>query len=200
MIRYLYSDELKKYEHLFHGMFTHRAEQFYNRLKWDLVVDENGWERDLYDDLNPLYLIIEDDCGNHAGSMRFLPTTGATILYDHFAHIAGKTRFRSPYIWECSRFCLAPKSPPHIKSLLVASACAMGNHVGLSCILGVFDTHMKRIYKHVGWSPTILGENDRIAVGLWEFSKTTETEIKKKCPVTSHRLISTDKIRKLHFA
>jgi N-acyl-L-homoserine lactone synthetase len=37
-----------------------------------------GQERDRYDDLNPLYVIWQEHDGRHAGSMRFLPTTGRT--------------------------------------------------------------------------------------------------------------------------
>ena len=38
-------------------MFRDRASQFKTRLKWQVDVDENGFERDEYDALNPLYVM-----------------------------------------------------------------------------------------------------------------------------------------------
>ena len=38
---------------------------------------------------------------------------------------------------------------------------------------GVFDARMVRIYRRLGWGPTIMGtegqESDAISVGLWDF-------------------------------
>jgi len=57
MLRYLYADQLDEFPQLRDTMFRDRADQFKTRLNWDVSVDENGFERDEYDDLNPLYEI-----------------------------------------------------------------------------------------------------------------------------------------------
>jgi len=57
MLRYLYADELDQYPALKDSMFRDRAGQFKTRLNWDVKVDHNGYERDEYDDLNPMYVI-----------------------------------------------------------------------------------------------------------------------------------------------
>ena len=52
------------------AMFRNRAEVFFDRLNWDVAV-ENGYERDAFDEEYPLYLIsldpvrvnIADRCG-----------------------------------------------------------------------------------------------------------------------------------------
>ena len=77
MLRYIYGDDLPNHPKLMDTMFTDRARQFGARLSWDISIDENGHERDVYDELNPLYVIWEAD-GRHGGSMRFLPTTAST--------------------------------------------------------------------------------------------------------------------------
>ena len=45
--------------------------------------------------------------------------------------------------------------------------------IGLSHAIGVFDARMVRVYKRLGWGPTILGTSgtgrDAISAGLWEF-------------------------------
>ena len=65
-------------------MFRDRAAQFKDRLDWDVTVDENGWEVDEYDRLNPLYIIWENAEGRHGGSVRIMPTVGRTMTNEHF--------------------------------------------------------------------------------------------------------------------
>ena len=65
MLRYIYGDQLSNFSKLQDTMHRDRAIQFRDRLKWDVNVDENGWERDEYDDLNPLYVIWENERGEH---------------------------------------------------------------------------------------------------------------------------------------
>lgn len=54
-------------------------------------------------------VIWERPDGNHGGSMRFLPTTGPSMVNDHFSHLTGGVHIESPLIWECTRFCLTPQ-------------------------------------------------------------------------------------------
>jgi len=41
------------------AMFRNRAETFADRLGWEVVV-KDGYERDIFDDANPLYLVSVD--------------------------------------------------------------------------------------------------------------------------------------------
>jgi len=67
MIRYLYADELEALPELKKSMFQDRADQFKTRLGWDVTVNEDGFECDEYDDLNPLYVIYQQADGSHGG-------------------------------------------------------------------------------------------------------------------------------------
>ena len=87
MLRYLYADQLDEFPQLRDTMFRDRADQFKTRLNWDVSVDENGFERDEYDDLNPLYVIWETPQGTHSGSMRLLPTSGRCMVNEHFSEL-----------------------------------------------------------------------------------------------------------------
>ena len=111
MIRFIYADQLSHYPLLAESMFKDRAAQFKDRLDWDVTVDENGWEVDEYDRLNPLYIIWENAEGRHGGSVRIMPTVGRTMTNEHFRDLTGGVSIRSPLIWECTRFCLAPDAP-----------------------------------------------------------------------------------------
>lgn len=80
---------MKAHERLAAEMFRDRADQFKIRLNWEVNVDAHGFERDEYNDLNPLYVIWENADGTHVGSMRFLPTVGRVMVNDHFSHLLG---------------------------------------------------------------------------------------------------------------
>lgn len=100
-------------------MHRDRAVQFHTRLVWDVTVDDHGFERDEYDDINPLYVIWELPDGTHGGSMRFLPTSGRTMLHDHFHTLLGRADIRSDKIWECTRFCVAQGAGAHVAAALM---------------------------------------------------------------------------------
>ncbi len=173
MIRYLYAEELAALPQLADSMFSDRAIQFRARLGWDVTVDTNGQERDEYDGMNPLYVIWQQADGMHGGSMRFLPTTGPTMVNDHFLHLTDGVRVESPFIWECTRFCLAPDAGPRVSAALMLAGLELGLGQGLDHAVGVFDARMVRVYRGLGWQPEVLGTQgsgrEAISVGLWEF-------------------------------
>lgn len=191
MIRYIYADDLKALPKLRNSMFRDRAQQFKTRLKWDVRVDATGFEVDQYDQMNPLYAIWQLADGTHGGSMRLLPTTGDTMVNDHFLHLTDDVRIESPLVWECTRFCLSPKADSQaaeIAAALLGAGCELGLRFGLSDAVGVFDTRMVRIYRRIGWEPTVLGTEgegrDRISVGLWEVSEEARARISESSGIT----------------
>ncbi|MEM8631267.1 MAG: acyl-homoserine-lactone synthase [Pseudomonadota bacterium] len=172
MLRYLYGDQLNQHPQLRDTMFRDRAEQFSKRLGWAVEVDQDGQERDFYDTLNPLYVVWELAGGDHGGSMRFLPTSGDTMINDHFAHLTGGVTIQSPFIWECTRFCLSPQADRKTSAALVLGAGEVMKNFTLSHFVGVFDNRMERIYCLHGVAPDVIGSSgdakERISVGLWE--------------------------------
>ncbi|RLJ59455.1 acyl homoserine lactone synthase [Litoreibacter meonggei] len=174
MIRYVYADQLSVHPKLQASMLKDRALQFHKRLKWEVSVDANGFERDQYDSLNPLYVIWETPEGLHGGSMRFLPSTGATMVNDFFSHLTGKV-IADQRVWETTRFCVSPSAQDggRIAALLMLAGAQLGVGFGLSHAIGVFDARMIRIYRKLGWLPEVLGTDghgrEAISAGLWEF-------------------------------
>ncbi|MEL7099896.1 MAG: acyl-homoserine-lactone synthase [Pseudomonadota bacterium] len=173
MLRYVYARDLHAFPLLADTMFKDRADQFKTRLGWEVSVDAKGHERDQYDDLNPLYVIWEQPDGTHGGSMRFLPTTGRTMVNEHFAHAMGGGSIRSGKIWECTRFCLSRSAGSHVAAALMLGGGEIMQNFGVDHFVGVFDARMVRIYRMIGSSPDILGSvgtgRDQISVGLWHF-------------------------------
>ncbi len=170
-------------------MFTDRANQFHTRLAWDVTVADDGTERDNYDELNPLYVIWERPDGLHGGSLRFLPTTGRTMINDHFLNLTDNVEIRSPFIWECTRFCLAPDAEARVSAALMLGGLEVGLASHLSHAVGVFDARMVRIYSRLGWGPTILGTTgegrDAISVGLWAFERDVKARLLPRAGVSA---------------
>ena len=184
MIRFGYADELSRHPLLAETMFKDRAAQFKDRLDWDVTVDQHGRELDEYDRLNPLYIIWENADGRHGGSVRIMPTTGRIMTNEHFLHLTGGVVIRSPLIWECTRFCLAPNAPVGVAAALLIAGVELGLRFGLEQALGVIYTKTIPLYARIGSKPDIIGSqgegSDRISVGLWPISEAARAAISER--------------------
>ena len=67
------------------GMFKLRHEVFKERLDWE-VGSQAGKERDMFDDLDPVYIVCEHQ-GEVLGSWRLLQTTRPYMLKDVFPEL-----------------------------------------------------------------------------------------------------------------
>jgi len=172
MIKFLRASELENHPDLAASMFRDRTTQFRDRMGWDVTVDQLGWETDQYDALNPIYVIAENAQGLHAGSMRFLPTSGRTMLDEIFPHLKGGRTLRSSRIWECTRFCLSPGAGADVARLMLIAGQELGLSMGLTHSVGVFDRPMVRVYRRLGFEPEVLGTEDGISAGIWKLSRT----------------------------
>ncbi|MBR27838.1 MAG: autoinducer synthase [Rhodobacteraceae bacterium] len=191
MIRFIYGNDLTTSPLLAETMFRDRAGQFRTRLNWDVRVDPNGWERDQYDGPDALYCVYVLPDGTHGGSGRLMPTTGRTMLNDHFSHLMGG-EITSPLIWESTRFCVSPRiaggaaAGARISTALMLAGCEVALRFGLTHYTAVFDAPMRRIYRSTGWAPEIVAEDgegrDKLCLGLWEVSQDARAAILAKAP------------------
>lgn len=189
MLRYLTGKDLPLFPLLADSMFRDRAQQFRHRLGWDVVVDERGWEKDAYDALDPIYVIWQLQDGRHGGSMRFLPTLGRTMVNDHFSHLSGGRKISHPKMWESTRFCLSEQAGPAASAALLLGGAQLGVGFGLSRAVGVFDARMVRIYRLLGWEPSVLGTAGQgaqaVSLGLWEFSEHIRRKMATKAGISA---------------
>lgn len=187
MLRYIYATDLHQFPKLARTMYQDRADQFKTRLGWEVSVDANGHERDDYDDLNPLYVIWEEPDGSHGGSMRFLPTTGRTMVNEHFADILSGP-ITSPFIWECTRFCLSRGAGRHVAAALTLAGGEIMRNFNIDHFVGVFDPRMTRIYRLIGVTPEVLGSTgtgrEQISVGLWHYQGGAAAQVTARAGVT----------------
>jgi N-acyl-L-homoserine lactone synthetase len=162
-------EDLEAHARVSSQMFRDRARQFKVRLGWDVHVTADGVEVDDYDAPPAVYAIASDQ-GRHVGSVRLKPTTGPTMINDHFGDLAGRP-LMSKGLAEVTRFCLAPDAPKGTAAALMLATNAWGAACDLEGVLAVFDFRMERIYRLLGHAPEVLGSRGegraRVSAGIW---------------------------------
>lgn len=180
MLRILTKDMLETDRRAFDEMFRARATVFRDRLGWQVDVRDQC-ERDRYDETeDPVYLVTQRPSGTLTGSLRLLPTTGATMLKSEFRNFFDQPiDVDSPTCWECTRFCLHPlvqdadqNSSRTVATELLSGLCDLALDTGIESIVGVYDAAMIGVYRRIGWKPTPLArsrpEIGNLYVGLWD--------------------------------
>ncbi|WP_338551001.1 acyl-homoserine-lactone synthase [Roseovarius phycicola] len=135
-------------------MYQLRARVFQGRMGWDVNV-RNGREIDLFDGLDPAYVITLDDRYNVTGCARLLQTTGPHMLSDVFFDILdGEPPLRSATIWESTRFCVdrerlsgghGKNTVSYTTSELMVGIMEYAKSSGIADIITVIDPLMDRI-------------------------------------------------------
>lgn len=177
MFTLIYGNDLPEFPMLGNEMFCDRRTQFKEELDWDLNIDALGREMDEYDRMNPLYIILRDHEGHHLGSTRLMPTTGPTMIADHFSDLTDGVEIESPLIWECTRFFMAKRSSisrRHAAAVMWAG-CEIGLRAGVQFYVGVTASSMVRVFKACGWPAEVIGtrsdDEGEISACLWEVNE-----------------------------
>ncbi len=174
MFTLVYGDDLFELPQLANEMFYDRRAQFKEALGWNLALDALGREVDEYDLLNPLYVILRDANGGHLGSSRVLPTTGRTMIADHFSDLTDGVEIESPLIWETTRFFIAKRGADSRRNAaaLMWAGCQLGLRAGIQFYVGVTASHMVRVFRACGWPAEVIGRrtepDGEICACLWE--------------------------------
>lgn len=174
-------------------MYQLRHAVFAERLKWTSL---NNYRReiDLYDVLNPVYLICRDPAGDVVGCWRLLPTTGPYMLKDIFDHLLhGAPPPQQADTWEISRFAIDPRWRDY------ASLGAVGSIVGhmllalfdfaedndIVRIVAASDVRFDRILKRAGlatshYGPAVRMENSYAVAGWADITARNRASIVRK--------------------
>jgi acyl homoserine lactone synthase len=173
--RHRFGRELTEYYRL-------RKRVFCDQLNW-VPAGSDGLEKDHLDALdNVVILSLDPETGSVAGGVRLMPTTGPTLMHSVWADMLPKPdAYRSPGIWEATRFCVDDSSGRSRKrsfvnratlalSLAVLEFCDAN---GISRVIGVCEKKffdMQRVY---GTSADIISSKvdqngTEIGCGLWD--------------------------------
>ena len=193
MIRLIPATHTHLFPRVTDAMFRCRAQTFSERLGWEVVV-RDGYERDRFDDENPLYLVsVDPRSGEYRGSLRLLPTTGPNMLRDVFPVLLnGDEGIESATIWESSRICAAAKDGQperakggvnYVLAELLVGIGDVARLAGLTHIVSVFDARIFRILKVAGCKPEIIGTPRRICgtmsyAGLFEMDEAFQRAVR----------------------
>lgn len=89
------------------AMYAFRHQVFSGKLDWEVDVHD-GLEFDLFDTMNPVYMLAKNQDGNVQGCWRLMPTTDAYMLRDTFPELlCGNAPPVDSRTWELSRFAVA---------------------------------------------------------------------------------------------
>ena len=171
------------------SMFRLRHEVFKERLKWD-VGSVAGKERDAFDDLDPVYIVCEQD-GEVLGSWRALPTTGPYMLKDVFPELLyGQPAPEAEDIWEISRFAVSKKvagmeslgTIRTVTNMLMEELFKFASRRKLRRIVAVSDIRFERIMKRAGFETTRYGPPMQIGVtkALSAYADVSEINLRHK--------------------
>ncbi|WP_250463645.1 acyl-homoserine-lactone synthase [Microbulbifer litoralis] len=141
------------------SMFRLRNSVFGERLNWS-IQSYSGKEYDIYDKLNPVYLIAYDSTNPNLaiGCWRMLPSTGPYMLSDVFTSLLGESSApKNLAAWEVSRFAVAPEGPrsqfgfgPLSTAMLRALWC-QARRQNLHEIVGVTTIPVERMLLKLGF-------------------------------------------------
>jgi acyl homoserine lactone synthase len=186
-------NEYHKHIDLLDQSFRLRKKVFADHLGWDVSVSGLR-ERDRYDDLHPVYLLWCDKQREQLyGSVRLMPTTGPTLLYDVFREtFPDAYDLVAPGIWEGTRMCIDEQAiqrdfpdirPDRAFCLLLLALCEVALDNGIDTLVSNYEPRMRRLYKRAGAEFDELGRADSyrkfpVCCGAFEVSQRVCTQMR----------------------
>ena len=134
------------------AMLRDRKTVLMDGLGWDLQSPDGLHEIDEYDGDDTLYLIVhQEQTGRHLGSVRLLPSTGAHLLGDKFAHLCADGVPLGADVCEITRLVTAPGLPR-------AQALQVRRQLSIALFEHAIDHGITRytMVTHLPWLPSLL--------------------------------------------
>ncbi len=143
------------------SMFEARKRVFVDLLKWEVPVLEGRFELDQFDDEHAVYLIVQNDAGEHLGSARLLQTTRPHLLDTLFADLCAAAPPRGPGVLEITRFCLdrrvRGRARLAVRNQLVSALADYALDRGIATYTGIAEMAWLQQILAFGWSCRPLG-------------------------------------------
>ena len=124
--------------------------------RWDVGVVDGLYEIDEYDRDDTCYLMSLDSQGKLVGSLRLISTSMPHMMSGPFAKYFPDIGFKSPVIWEVTRFVvvgdreLQPNQVSRAACELLLGTCRFGLTHGIRQMTSVYEAGMLRLYRRCG--------------------------------------------------
>ena len=154
-------------------MYRFRHKVFHDRLGWE-VASRFGMEIDVFDALNPVYVVAKDEASRVEGCWRMLPTTGPYMLKDTFPQLLrGENAPEEAQIWELSRFAaestetgdLAQGNLGLVTLEMIRSIVDFAQRWGITHFVTVTSVAVERLMKRAGIPMRRFGDSRAERVG-----------------------------------
>lgn len=188
-----------RYEALMDQAFRLRKRVFHDQLGWAVTID-GDCERDEYDALRPAYLMWCNDRADCLyGTLRLMPTTGPTLLYDVFRDTFAGASLIAPGIYEGTRMCLDEKTLsedfPSLETgkafgMLLLALCECGLSHGIETLVSNYEPHLARVYRRAGLAVEEVGRAEGygrcpVCCGFFEVSEEVRTRMQQALGVAT---------------
>lgn len=148
-----------------------RAKVFKERMGWEIPII-SGMEIDVYDALDPYYMMIRESSKELRGCWRALPTEGSYMLKNTFPELLyGHSAPEDPKIWELSRFAIEADGPQGfgfsgISLDALREIVKFGDKMRIEHYVTVTTASIERMMRRAGFAVTRFGPPMRIGVEI----------------------------------
>src|SRR3546814_508389 len=152
---------------LLRSMFADRKRLFVDLFGWDVPVVDGQYEMDQFDNADTIYLIVADDDGGHAASIRLFPSTRPHMLGTLFPHLCPLGVPVDEATWESTRLCLPQRHGAErrreLRNMLFSAMVDVALDRGIERYTGVIPDPFRRELLSLGWQAEPLGPAVRLA-------------------------------------
>jgi acyl-homoserine lactone synthase len=154
---------------LLQSMFADRKRLFVDLFGWDVPVIDGRYEMDQFDNADTIYIVVADDDGGHAASIRLFPSTRPHMLGTLFPHLCPLGVPVGDTTWESTRLCLPQRHGAErrrmLRNMLFTAMVDVALERGIERYTGVIPDQFRREVLAMGWRAEPLGPAVRIPGG-----------------------------------
>ena len=148
-------------QELIRSMFVDRKQLFVDFLHWDLQVTDGRYEIDQFDTAEAVYILVEEEGGQHAASLRLMPTLSDHMLGTLFPTLCPLGVPVGERIWESSRLCLPRRHGAarrkSLRNQLISAMVDLALARGIERHTGILPEAFRKEVLAMGWRGEPLG-------------------------------------------
>lgn len=154
---------------LLQAMFADRKRLFVDLFGWNVPVVDGQYEMDQFDNADTIYIVVADDDGGHAASVRLFPSTRPHMLGTLFPHLCPLGVPVDQATWESTRLCLPQRHGAErrreLRNMLFSAMVDVALDRGIERYTGVIPDPFRKEVLSLGWQAEPLGPAVRIPGG-----------------------------------